>query len=145
MDLFTDPPGALIDGEYRYWLRRGLCMNGRTLVMVMLNPSTADHTTDDPTIRRCIGFGREMNYGTLLVLNLFALRATNPAELRNHPNPVGPNNDAHMDRDREMLRLVAGEGFDLHCLANPTKNGLPRHPLYLPKHTELQRYGGRPG
>lgn len=140
-------------GQYRYWLSRrwGELRAGRPpIVFVMLNPSTADHEIDDPTIRRCISFAkREMAHG-LMVMNLFALRATDPMALRTHPDPVGPENDdeirrllgdgyatvvcawgAHSvaaTRAEAFVRLTAGRS--MYCLGM-TKHGDPRHPLYV--------------
>ena len=65
--------------RFRYWLHRDLASDGREgLVFVMLNPSTADAMHDDPTVRRCMAFGRRWGYRELTVVNLFALRATKP-------------------------------------------------------------------
>jgi hypothetical protein len=143
--------GAILDptGIYRYLLWREWEPGGRRIAFVMLNPSTADATTNDPTIRRCIGFARSWGFGALDVVNLFAYRATYPLELRNAADPVGPENDQYildaskradvvllawgnhgtlLDRDREVLRLLSGRR-DLLCL-NVTNAGQPRHPLY---------------
>ena len=59
--------------KYRYalWRRWG---EGSQVVFVMLNPATADAAKDDPTIRRCIGFARAWEFGSLAVGNLFAFR-----------------------------------------------------------------------
>jgi hypothetical protein len=100
-------------GHYRYRLRRTWGGDGPTACFIMLNPSTADHVRDDPTIRRCVGFARNWGCGGLVVVNLFAWRATDPHELfdvfycRHYPrpdgspafhngDPVGPENDAHI-------------------------------------------------
>jgi hypothetical protein len=56
---------------------------------VLLNPSTADETREDPTVRRCIGFARSLGYGALEVVNLYAYVATDPAELRRAGYPWG--------------------------------------------------------
>lgn len=151
---------ALISGcgTYRYRLTRdlvdgGLLPEGRqTVTFVMLNPSTADATQDDPTIRRCRGFARALGAGTLVVVNLYALRSTDPKELWRHPDPVGPDNDAHLtavlERAAVMDELViAAWGANARqdrvaaFLALPradrvsalgmTKAGAPSHPLYL--------------
>lgn len=88
------------DGQYRYllerkWVGADLLSSHTTATFVMLNPSTADGTKDDPTIRRCMRFARDWGHGALQVINLFGLRATSPAELirPGAPDPVGPDND----------------------------------------------------
>lgn len=147
------------DDTYRYRLRRTWDTSKPTVVFVMLNPSTADATADDPTIRRCLGFAETWGYGALVVGNLFALRATDPADLRNHSNPVGPENDRHLremctddrlvvgawgangsyqGRAREVLELL---DVDLHAL-DTTKAGHPVHPLYQPADTDPEPYNG---
>ena len=111
---------------YRYSLTRGFD-DGPACNFLMLNPSTATATEDDPTIRRCIGFAKGWGYGVLYVTNLFALRATDPRELYKHAEPVGPDNDrciltaatgsqlvvaawgvhgAHRDRGADVARLI---------------------------------------
>lgn len=82
-------------GRYRYALGRAWNdeHDGSPIFsIVMLNPSTADGTIDDPTIRKCIHFAKQEGCGSLLVRNLFAWRATDPAELRHAADPVGPLN-----------------------------------------------------
>ena len=114
---------------------------------VCLNPSTADEEQDDPTVRRCIRYAKEWDYGGLAVLNLFAFRATDPETMKQAGNPIGPVNDIYisiwsvkagitvcawgvhgdfLDRAREVLPLL----YQPHYLAL-TAGGLPRHPLYL--------------
>lgn len=142
-------------GSYRYLLWRGALGPQPLLGFGMLNPSTADHREDDPTIRRCLRWARDARPSPsgLLVWNLFALRATDPAELVGHLDPVGPkNNDAILlalgftqrtiaawgthgalgGRDKAVLRRCAAQGSKLHAL-KLTKEGHPGHPLYLPK------------
>ena len=84
-------------GRYRYWLRRRLnwIMGDAPVVFCMLNPSTADATEDDPTIRRCIGYANQWGASDLVVVNLFALRSTDPAALfaDGVSDPEGPDND----------------------------------------------------
>lgn len=149
-DLFGHESTAILsdDGLYRYTLGRRWA-KGPAAFWIMLNPSTADAALDDPTIRRCIGFTRAWGYSALTVVNLFALRATNPAQLYRHPDPIGPANDAHivtqaqrhqiaiaawgthghlLDRSAYVQRLV--DGIPLHCLGT-TRGGHPRHPLYV--------------
>lgn len=145
-----DPTGA-----YRYSLTRRWEDGGALCCWIMLNPSTADASVDDPTIRRCIGFTKRLGWPGIHVINLFALRATNPATLSAHPDPVGPDNDVYIYRAimsasiviaawgvlgglREragFVRLIANErGVPLFHFGL-TKNGQPKHPLYLPNTT----------
>lgn len=155
------------DRAFRYALTR-TWGEGRTVAWVMLNPSTADAFTDDATIRRCRNFSRAAGaFGGLIVVNLFALRATSPAEMRAHPDPVGPrNNDvlarladgsrgygigawvaawgahgAHRGRDRDVEDLLRRCGVTLHCLGL-TKDEHPKRPLYLPSNAALRPYPG---
>lgn len=135
--------------RYRLWREWGL---GSPLLFVMLNPSTADAFTVDPTIRRCIGFARRWGAGGITVVNLYGLRSTDPRALNVHPDPVGPDNDAvigrvlsgdgiarvvaawgahgRADRVATVRALAAGAGVSLACLGR-TKGCSPRHPLYV--------------
>ena len=137
--------------NYRYALWRIWDDSLPVCNFIMLNPSTADETEDDPTIRRVIGYATDWDYGGVYVTNLFALRATDPKELRNHVDPVGPeNNDVLIEcsshsplilcawgnhgklnnRSTEVVELL-GER-NLHCL-KVSKNEEPMHPLYQKK------------
>ena len=70
------------DGQYRYWLSRRLSMGERAVLFVGLNPSTADATKDDPTIRKCVGFASRWGYDWLYMGNVHAYRSTNPEGLK---------------------------------------------------------------
>lgn len=154
---------AAIQGKYRWYLKR-YWDNQIALVFIGLNPSTADVTKDDPTIRRCVSFARRDGYGGIIMLNLFAYRSTDPKVLRTVEDPVGEeNNDKtirSLCRDRTVvlawgnessafirkraatvMKMLRAEGpsprnpFPLWrskmlCLGK-TKNGSPRHPLYV--------------
>lgn len=133
---------------YRYRLEREWSKGKRTVCFIMLNPSTADATVDDPTIRRCIGFGKSWGFDRLVVVNLFALRATMPSELRKYMDPIGPHNNGYIIkavRSAELIacawgahpfareraafvRILLGS-YSLYCL-DMTKSGAPKHPLY---------------
>lgn len=137
------------DERYRYTLTREWGP-GPLALFVMLNPSTADAEFDDPTIRRCIGFARSWKLSGVIVVNLFALRATSPRALTEALDPYGPRNDvwiARMLRHRRVYEVVAAWGAhklaaeraaqiellrrrSLSCLGT-TKSGAPRHPLYV--------------
>ncbi len=86
-------------GKYRYRLFRKWDMETERMpvMWLMLNPSTADASIDDPTIRRCIKFSQTWGYGAMFVGNLFAYRATNPKELYAVGDAVGPENRYHLE------------------------------------------------
>lgn len=138
--------------RYRYSLTRTWDREGRRLLYIMLNPSTATERANDPTIARCERRARQLGYGALRVCNLFALRATDPALLRRAEEPEGPENERQV-RDaarwaddilcawgvhgtyRNQCERVAGWLDDPagRVLAlGLTRDGHPRHPLYLP-------------
>ncbi len=141
--------GAVISkcGVYRYALWRNWDANLPKVLFICLNPSTADASRDDPTLRRCMDFAKRWGYGGTRTVNLFAYRATNPTELLSVKNPIGPRNDfwirklasdagiciAAWGNDGALLQR-ASEVKDmlpqLHCL-KMNKSGEPAHPLYL--------------
>lgn len=142
--------------SYRYVLKRRWG-DGPRACFIMLNPSTADHANDDPTIRRCIGFATREGCGELVVVNLFAFRATNPRVLATVDNPIGSMNGhyvrsavhacdgpliaawgAHTMADScETAREVRAYSFGrLMCLGK-TASGAPRHPLYVKSNAQL--------
>jgi hypothetical protein len=150
------------DGLYRYWLSRWLSMGERTLLVVGLNPSTADATRDDPTIRRCVGFARDWGFDWLLMGNLNAWRSTDPKRLPADPlAAVGPGNqDAlrWMAYRAELIIAAWGKNrlndyartLGRSVLALPQTrclgcngDGSPRHPLFLPKDTQPIRFEGK--
>lgn len=147
-------------GRYRYRLgRENLpALRGgpeidpeRTATFVMLNPSTADASIDDPTIRRCVDYARRWGFGALLVVNLYAWRATDPRELRGVEDPIGPDNDAYLTdaamaatsgsplvaawganaAAERIAQVLALPGMDRLTALAVTKAGHPGHPLYL--------------
>ncbi len=143
------------DNVYRYDLyRRIRSERDWTITFVLLNPSTADAFQEDPTVRRCLGYAARWRYEHVWVVNLFALRSTDPKRLREVIDPVGPGNDeaireavadahltilgwgthgANLNRSvkvRAML-MVTRHARRIFCLRK-TKDGHPAHPLYLP-------------
>ena len=144
--------GAVIKGNYRYLLWREWGSLGKTVSFIMLNPSRADADINDQTITRCINFAKSWNYSRLEVVNLFAYRTSSPSLLKQAAEPIGQENDryilecaARSDRiilawgnhgtwqqqDSHVLQLLEGNK-NLYALGM-TKQGCPRHPLYLRK------------
>ena len=146
---------------WRYTLERVWWPEDKHWVaFIGLNPSTADETQDDPTVRRCIGFAKRWGYGRMIMLNLFAYRATLPGDMRATEDPVGPDNDTwligsakraslvvaawgthgiYQNRHQNILKIFREAHIPLHCLRT-TKDGLPGHPLYLPGHLTAVPY-----
>ncbi len=135
---------------WRYALWREWDASLPRVMLIGLNPSTADARRNDPTIRRCIGFARDWGFGGVWVLNLFAFRATYPDDLRAAADPVGPRNDEWLRRiGRQSARIVACWGNDGAFRGRSGRvrtmlgdrlevirlngSGEPAHPLYLPK------------
>lgn len=156
--LFADSTaGAVFDQArvYRYRLWREWNARRPTLCFVMLNPSTADETVNDNTVRGCMKRAREWGYGRLEVLNLFALCSTNPKRLYVAADPVGPDNDISI---QETVAVATKGGGIVICAWGAHGNlrgrgeavrqmlmfrrvvpmvlavnadGSPRHPLYI--------------
>lgn len=150
--------------RWRWVLRRDIG-EGPPLIMLMLNPSTADEVKNDPTVERCERRARREGYGSLIVLNIFAFRATKPADMKAEPNPIGDENDdyirrylelaasvagakvcaawgnhgKHLGRSADILEMAKTAGVDLVCLKR-TKAGQPGHPLYVKNNAEFLAY-----
>ena len=148
-------------GAYRYRLTRTLQGKKKPLLIIGLNPSTADATHNDPTIRRCIGFAERWGHSELVVTNLFSFRSTQPDGLKKTKAPVGPDTDEILqneaakagtilaawgvhgglfNRNLEVLKLL--EDYPLFCLGI-TKAGHPRHPLYIRADTQPMPYSAK--
>lgn len=154
------------DGLYRYrldrWWGPESCGTGSTrMPFMMLNPSTADADIDDPTIRRCMGFARREGASGITVVNVGAYRATDPADWLAAADPYGPDNMRHVSDVVQMagyivaawganvplaietrwLRGLTLRGVAVLCLGT-TKDGHPRHPLYVRGDQPLVPLGG---
>ena len=155
---------------YRFSLVRTLDWLSADVValFIMLNPSTADETYDDPTIRRCKDFALRAGCGVLSVVNLSPRRATDPDDLimagPEEPEVWQANlknilsaaslatrivlaygvNGCIENRDTKVITALIKHGYgdDLWCLG-VTKNGYPRHPLYVPKTQPMVLYNWR--
>ena len=163
-DMWTEDDGSpCLDGDGEHLGEPLSC------VFVMLNPSTADGSEDDPTIRRCVSFATALGFDRLEVVNLFAFRATDPQELLSvgpERDPVGFDNSRHIHEvlDRAGLIICAwgahggylgqdettlgwienGNDREAEVVAlGLTKDGHPRHPLYLPRSATPMPFNGR--
>lgn len=141
--------------KYRYTLTRQW-EEGAKVLFIMLNPSTADHKEDDPTIRRCIRYAKEWGFGGLYVGNVWGFRATKPTDVLclAATDAAGPENISHlkymiercskiivawgnhgMKGSHDLSKLL--EGKEVWCLG-VNKNKSPKHPLYCPADKELE-------
>lgn len=136
-------------GGYRYRLwrtwGRGEYLNG-----ILLNPSTATHMADDPTITRMGRRAKNLGFTGLQITNLFAWRATDPHAMLSQSDPVGPDNDEQIievargagmvlcgwglfgkkrGRAEAVISMLQRAGVKLHCLWL-CADGSPKHPLY---------------
>lgn len=151
---------------YRYALSRDWDVSLALAVWIMLNPSTAAADVDDRTVAGCQAFARLWGLGGIRVVNLFALRSTDPKNLYRHKDPVGPRNDqvissvvsnpraqivmaawgvhgAFMDRGKAVRATLQAHGVPLHVLGL-SKAGHPIHPLYVARSTPPFVWGDAP-
>ena len=158
--------GALFSDslEYRYLLWRGWGDDtGVGAYFIGLNPSTADQDNDDPTVLRCVKRAKDWGCDHMYMLNLFAIRSTDPKKMMGHDHPVGRDNDKHLrsycaenteskivvacwgshgkhlGRSLTVLTMLKAADVDLMCLGK-TSCGQPKHPLYLPYSAGLERF-----
>tara|TARA_R110000787_G_scaffold15594_10_gene48334 strand:- start:863 stop:1378 length:516 start_codon:yes stop_codon:yes gene_type:complete len=150
-----DAPSTAVYSDcelYRYSLTRVWDDTARRVAFVMLNPSTATEVQNDPTIHRCEQRARALGFGGFRAVNIFALRATDPRDMRAAPDPEGADNmsaldeaaiwadmviaawgvhGAHRMQGARVAARLRAAGRSLYHLGL-TKAGHPRHPLYLP-------------
>lgn len=151
-DLLRQSQAVYSDCEaYRYSLQRVWDAGRERVTFVMLNPSTATEVQNDPTVERCERRARAMGYGAFTVANIFAFRATDPADMRRAPDPIGAGNDAaihaaalwadcvicawgthgaHLGRGAQVAANLRAAGVPLYHLGLSI-HGAPKHPLYI--------------
>lgn len=102
--------GAVLrsDEQYRYHLWREWDESLPTVAWIMANPSTADGFSSDPTIDRVYGYSDRCGYGSFVVANLFAHRSSDPSDLDDVEDPVGPRNDEILQNIASKADLVVG-------------------------------------
>ena len=169
LDFFEEPKARTSDGiernatfgsdfRHRYVLLRLWDSRAPGVMFLMLNPSTADHRQDDPTVTRAIRFAQRWDFGWLVVCNLFAIRATNPRDMLAVRDPIGPLNDhfirqnaervsniiaawgkhgRHMQRQDAVLSYLPPEKV---MALSRNRDGTPGHPLYLRADSEPFRF-----
>ena len=145
--------------KWRYFLHRVWAPEEQFLLVIGLNPSTADDLQPDPTVTRCINFAKRWGFGGLIMMNSFAIRGTDPKVLKKVTDPVGPENDYWlrvMTADAQVGRILLAWGNhgllfnrqeQVLTLIRPhtepvcfgvTKEAAPRHPLYLKNETKVE-------
>lgn len=160
-------------GAYRYRLERECGGSGPVIAGIMVNPSIAGAEKNDPTITKWLGFARGLNASRIIIGNKFAHVATDVRELRGAADPIGADNDKHIEqilRDADMHIVAWGPlaklpkplrwrwrdvaaiadrvGCRLMCWGT-AQDGQPRHPLMLAYATPLIEWhrpiSARPG
>lgn len=145
-------------GQYRYTLSRSWDKTKPNLGFVMLNPSRADVTRNDPTLRRCLGFAQDWGFGAVEIVNLFAYRTPHPQLLPQIADPIGGDNDHYLvqasQRSQWLVLAWGNWGRLLHrgdavtnllvkadcrCFGF-TRLSQPLHPLYLRKDAKLEKF-----
>jgi hypothetical protein len=149
-------------GVYRYWLTREWDDSLRRVLWCCLNPSTADADVDDASVRKMVGFSKLFGYGGLVLVNLQAFRSTDPKSVPGGLRGVGPDNDDWIGRLAHEMTVICAWGADkkvvesgrayevrkilqvesrgeIYCLGK-TRDGHPRHPLYLPYDAKLESF-----
>lgn len=155
MDLFINKGAEFSEcRRYRYALWRIWDDSMPKVMFIGLNPSKANETTDDPTIRRVHRFAIEWGYGGFYMLNLYAWVTPYPGELLNCEDPVG-NNDEWIEKiagkcDKVIFAWGSGEMAESRAsimaekldgfVLKHNKNGSPRHPLYVPSGTKPVKF-----
>jgi hypothetical protein len=152
--------------RYRYWLELQLAERGPRLAVVLKNPSTATAARSDPTIGKVSAWARRRGFGAVIVVNLFAFRATEPTDLNGHTYSrlVGPENDACLrkaargaevlvaawgnpngvrrerydQRIAEVVRLIGARR--LKQVGALTAQGYPRHGLWWTRAMTLEPF-----
>lgn len=146
---------------WRYTLVREWEEGKRRLLFILLNPSTADAMKDDPTNRRGIDFARQWGFGSVVFVNLFAIRSPDPDLIQKVGDPIGPENGLHIANEvNEANTVVCAWGNKGHFLHQDKKiishllhsrhdkifclgrngDGSPEHPLYIPRNRELREF-----
>ena len=143
---------------WRYALWRIWQPDCGVATFIGLNPSTADESVNDPTVRRCIDFARTWGFGGMRMLNIFAYRATDPKNMKLASDPVGVQNDyflrhyvdspdnrltvaawgkhgSYLDRG-QIVSSTLLSGLAIKCFGR-NKNGSPKHPLYMRSDIQL--------
>ncbi|MDI9319557.1 MAG: DUF1643 domain-containing protein [Phycisphaerales bacterium] len=147
------------DKKYRYRLERIFDEDLYKVAFVGVNPSIADDIEDDKTITKCINYAKNWGYGGIVMVNLFGLISTDPSLLKIAENPIGTDNDKHLNevfnsvgtigkivccwgengklfnRDKEVLKMID----EPYCLKINADNS-PAHPLYLASDLEPINY-----
>ena len=151
------------DRMYRYWLLRQWNPALPLMALIGSNPSTADETENDHTIRKEIGFAERLGYGGFVKLNVGAFRATDPKDWRAERDPFGPENTVEhlksyllrfapavvvaawgkpcltLQRGQHRAEAIRREIRGMQCWGK-NSDGSPKHPLMLPYTTPLQPF-----
>jgi hypothetical protein len=147
------------DYKYRYLLERDWS-KGSSILFILLNPSTADADKLDPTLKRAYNIAKKYGYGKLVVVNIFAVRGSDPSVIKDIVDPIGELNNYYIKKySKKADRIIIGWGnhgiyknrsleilkilkiyYDKIYVLGINKSGEPKHPLYTKKNIKLKKY-----
>jgi hypothetical protein len=172
LDVLPHTESSAIFSEdrcYRYLLTQHW-RAGPWVGLIGLNPSTAGEHRHDPASRRLRDFAKSWGFSGYTEGNLYAGVGTDPESLAEVTDPIGPDNDAYIDRiaathdmivfawgvnaNRGRAREVAsriwsqcGKRGGTVAVLGWTSNDQPRHPSNVRADTRLLTLtaGSHPG
>lgn len=146
--------------NYRYALWR-IWDSSKPLVMFIgLNPSTANETDNDPTIKSVCRIAKNNGYGGVYMMNCFPLVSTDPSRLQEVYDCLHETEDIENMRwllevrrkckdvvfawgnfkiVEQRAKSITGYFKDAKAL-HVNKNGSPKHPLYCKGDIQLIKY-----
>jgi|SRR6185437_13053638 len=142
--------------KYRYALWRQWDISKPWVMFIGLNPSTANATTDDPTIRRVKSISNNLGYGGFYMMNCFPFISTDPKQLKEFGNTK--INDEWLRKIANRCETIicawgnfnivreSGREYELiHMFPDAkalhiNKNGSPKHPLYCKSDIQLVNF-----
>lgn len=144
-------------GKYRFSLYRIWNPNAGMISVVGLNPSTANETTNDPTINRICSIANYNGFGGIIMLNCFPYITPYPKDLiacENDSREMKFNDQVIRESYEKCIeivfawgnfKIVSERGIDQKMISmfpnakalHINKNGSPKHPLYCPITTKL--------
>lgn len=139
------------DRLYRYALWRHWDERPK-LMVIGLNPSTANEEVNDPTIKKVIKIADFNGFGGVYMLNLFGIVSKDPSILKSHHDPIAKQQE-YLDYYSQLCSKIVfawgnfkearersvevEQAFPNSYALHINKNGSPKHPLYCKDNSQL--------